>query len=102
LDRSLVHAGSVVVADFLNCRRSLDSAPACLLEDLLQLGEGLILQLRIRAPARTVGWDRVLLQPTAAGIGIEIRTRIDALVHGAEIEHGGFGGARARGSDPEQ
>src|SRR5580704_12097034 len=87
VNRCGVHARSEVVANLLlnrsailRFRVSFKDAPQKLLV--------LVAELRIDAPARLVGGDRVVLLPAAAGELIEVHTGVYRAVEAGDVERG--------------
>ncbi len=93
LDRRLVHAGAVEVAELAllgsGGRGFVGGQP---LEDRVQVLQVALPQLVEGSPARAVRGDRVLLQPAAVGVLVEIHAGLGAGVHVGDDQ-----GPRARG-----
>ena len=88
LDGRLVHAGVKKIADLLFFPRALARGVAGLDQNAPQVLEILGGQLRVHVPRRLVGGDGVLANPVPARVAEEILTRVDGLVHGADVEAG--------------
>jgi hypothetical protein len=90
VNRRLVHAGGVVVADLSRrrvaaARRTLEDPTQDLVVPFLQLVEA--------APARAVGRNGIGGEPSAAGELVEVGARIDRAVERGQLEaRGGPGG----------
>ena len=106
LDRGLVHAGRVVVADFLVHRAALGIRRRRRLEDLAQRRLVALGQLVEASVAGAIGGHRVALEPSAAGELVEVVAGLDGTVEGGGIEArhrarlvqvGGVGGRRSGG-----
>ncbi len=83
LELRLVHAAGVVISQLLGVRGALGQL-ACgrLLEHLFE--DQLIAVADRGEPPRVplaIGWNRGRLEPTAAGIAVEILARVDAQIH---------------------
>jgi pimeloyl-ACP methyl ester carboxylesterase len=76
---------------------TLDPNDRRLLEDAPQEKLVLVRQLAVDVPARLVRRDRVVLDPSAAGVLVEIGARIDGTIHRGGVEAGGVGQLRERG-----
>src|SRR6185437_12006420 len=96
IDRGLVHAGGVVVADLLGDGVFLGGVGAGVLENLVkgfavaldQLGEG--------APLDLIVGDGMLRHPGAASVLVEVLAGIGGGINGREIGAGGLGRGRGR------
>ena len=91
LDRGLVHAGGEIIPDL-----PLRGAPpgAALRQDIENSPEETLVlarELAVYAPARLVGRDRVVPDPSAAGVAVEVDAGIGRLVHRAHVEAGRVG-----------
>src|SRR5450755_4492681 len=94
VNRLLVHAGEIVVADFL-----LNGAPLCaairsVLEDAAEYKTVSLPQHFARPPRCAVGRDGIAGQPAPASVLVEVRARVGSLVDRGRI--GNWGG-RPRG-----
>src|ERR1039457_1723711 len=65
-------------------------------ENAAQQDSVLVLQLGVHAPRALVRRDRVLLLPSATGVGVEIDTGINTLIHGSDVEPGSVWDRRYR------
>ncbi len=87
----LIHARGKKVTNFLLRGR----APGGFLREIIQNTpkEALIVlgQFSVDAPTRLVGRNRVVLHPAAAGVNVEVHTRVRGFVHGGNIQAGGIG-----------
>jgi hypothetical protein len=90
VDRGLVHAGGVQIADLPldGIGPGLIRFASCLLDDRVLIVEALFRERVKRAPARTVGRNRVGGDPTPVDERIEIRACVHAGVQQRDIEHG--------------
>src|ERR1035438_5150313 len=97
LDRALVHAGRIIVANFLLDDGAL-SGRLCLVEEVAQDVEIVFIQLVEATPSCLVRRNGIVLYPVSARILIEIDTGIDGLVDGRQVEVGDLlGKLRGRG-----
>src|SRR5580698_7634545 len=85
-DRFFVRARGIVVADFLRYGVAASVRGRCSIENCAQPHAVLVLHFRIGIPRRLVGRNRIVLDPSPAGILEEIRTGISAAVHGSNVE----------------
>src|ERR1035438_2298096 len=98
LDRALVHARRVVIANLLLDGAVL-SGRLCLVEEVAQDVEIVLVQLVEATPSCLVCRNGIVLHPIAARILVEIRAGIDSLVDGRQIEVGNLlGKLRGRSS----
>src|SRR5207249_4007106 len=57
-----------------------------LLQQSAQECQIVLVELGVNRPRSLVGWDGILLLPSAAGVLVKVDARVDRLVHGADIE----------------
>ncbi len=81
LDRRLVHAGRIIIADLRVTRLFQDAAIDG------QIAVGQFVEAR---PARLIGRNGIVFPPTAASVLVKILARVDRRIHGFEI-HAGCG-----------
>ena len=81
LDRGLVHAAGVVVAELLLIRARSRLLLRQLLEDLPHRRPVALGELRERPPRRVLRRDRVLLEPAAVGVLVERLAGVGGGVH---------------------
>jgi hypothetical protein len=91
LDRRLVEARGVVVADLAAALGFRALARSGFLEDRRQHRADVLVELAEAPPGRLVRRDRVGLQPRAARVLVEIDARLDASIDRRRVEHGGQG-----------
>src|SRR4029077_15536547 len=96
-DGLLVYAGGVIVADLLVDGATGGAGLGGGFQDIAQDELVVALQLGIDAPARLIGGNAVLLHPAAAGVGVEVGARINAVIHGSDVESGLVGGGSTLG-----
>ncbi len=86
VDASLVHAGSIEVADLLLHRRAFEIVDGGLFQNSAQDGAIAIRQLIENTPAGLVGGNGIVGHPGSAGVLIKVDAGIDRRVHigGAE------------------
>ena len=99
LDRGLIHAARVEVGELslLGPRRRRRPGGE-LLQGLVQDLAVPLVQLVERAPARIIGGNRVLLQPSAVGVRVEVAAGRRTRIHVSRIESAAAGaGAAERG-----
>ena len=89
IDGGGVHAGGIGIADFLIERAALLAYDGGALQHVEQDLFVVVAQFGEAAPARAVGRQRVVGDPVAAGVLVEIHARVDGLVHGGRIQAGG-------------
>ena len=97
VDSLLVHAGGIVIADLPRDGVALRVGLGGLFQDLAEHLALRSSELGKAPPARLVRGDRIALHPVAAGVLIEIGTRIAGLIHRADVEPEGRA-ARSRQS----
>ena len=87
LDPGLVHPDAVQLPD-LRLHRPGRRAPVrrCVIEDLVEDLEVLLLQLAPGTPARAVRGNRVVREPRAAGVLVEVLARVDFWIHLGRID----------------
>src|ERR1035441_3179941 len=85
---SLVHAGVVIVADLLVVGRTAGIVGRGLVQNVAQDQLIAFVQLVEPAPFRLVRRNRIVLDPVAAGVLVEIVAGIGGLVHRVQIEAG--------------
>ena len=93
----LVHAGGVIIASFLGDAIARDVRFRSIFQNRPQLGAILVLELAVRAPTRLVWRNGILLDPPAAGVGVEVHARIDGAIHGGNIQNRFGGGVLGEG-----
>jgi len=86
LDRRLIHAARVVIADFLIDRPRRGLALGGVLEDRMQHVAVVFHQYVGDAPARVRGWYRVLSQPSAVRVPVEVGAGGDGRVEVRPVE----------------
>ena len=95
-DRGLVHAARVEIRELsLLGTRGSRLSHRQLLQGLVQDLAVPLVQFVERAPARVVGGDRVLLEPPAVGVPVEVAARGRVRVHVSRIQSSRCRGARA-------
>jgi len=104
VDRHGIHGGGEEIADLLLDRAGLVRLGGGGLEDGLEAGLVVFIQLRESAPAGLVGGDRVVLGPVAPGVAGEVGARVHGGVHvtGAETRDGRQVGGRQRGGQADR
>ena len=97
-DALLVHAGGVVVADLAGDGVAARVGFRGGFEDLAQRLLVALVEFVEAPPARLVGWNRIALQPVAAGVLVEILARVRGLIDRLHVEthHGSIGRRRLR------
>src|ERR1019366_9036101 len=99
LDRALVHARSIVVANYLLDGAVL-SGRLCLVEQVAQNVEIVLVQLIETSPSCLARRNGIVLYPVSARVLVEIHAGIDSLVDGRQVEVGNLlgklGGRRSR------
>ena len=88
IDGGFVHAGSVIVTDFLRHGVACGIRLRCFLENRAQLGTVIVFELAVSAPAGLVRRDGILFHPAAAGVGVEIHTWVNCSIHVGNFEYG--------------
>src|SRR5208337_3747701 len=88
LDARLVHAREVEIADLLLIGTTAGGVGGSLLQNIAQDHLVALMQLVEPSPFRLVSRDRIVLQPVAAGVLVEVSARIDGLVHRVDVEAG--------------
>ena len=87
LNGCLVHARRVVVADLLGHGIARGAGFRRFFQNRSQLRAVFVLELAVRAPTRLVRRNRILLDPTAARVSVEIHARVNGSIHCGNIEH---------------
>src|SRR5215475_10835441 len=84
VDRCLIHAGGVEVANLLRDRVST-LRESSLVENVVQERAVVFSEFSEASPARLVRRDGVVLAPSSAGVLVEVLTGIDGFVHRVKI-----------------
>ena len=88
IDRLLVHARGIVVADLLHHRTALRIIRRRFFENVVQYREIVLVDLREAVPRRIIRRNGIVLDPVAAGELIEVHTRIGGFVEVGNIKLG--------------
>ena len=81
-----VHAGTVVVADFLLDGSARGAADGRLLQDSAQGHQVALVKFGEADPLGLIGWNLGVLEPVAAGVLVKVDAWIGGLVDGIEAE----------------
>ena len=84
-----VHAGAVVVADFLVDGAAIRAAGGGFLQNSSQRDEIAFVEFGEADPLGLVGGDFRILEPVAAGVLVEVDARVGGLIDGLDAEAGG-------------
>ena len=88
IDGLFIHAGSVIVTDFLLVGGAAGRRLGCLFKNLMQHSAVVLCQLIEASPTGLVRGNRIVLQPAAAGILVKVLAGIRGLVQACKIKAG--------------
>ncbi len=93
LDGSLVHAGAVVVANFLLNRSALRTGCGRLLQNVLENIFAALAEFIEASPTRSIRGDRILFLPASACVGVEVVAWLNGWIQHVRVEaHALFSG----------